>query len=156
PLSEGGLAVQDRAAPLRPEQVRRGSDLRSPLVPPDLPRLSERQLPTAVLESFQVEMGDPAELRHPGGHDHATHGFALAALLENRQSLTDERQPVLELRVHSSLLRSLVTTRKYTRFYVRVTVACLWRGDDDGPLSDEGIEALTQRLASTRFSPFLL
>src|SRR2546423_5233054 len=64
-------------------------------------------------------MGDPAELRHPGGHDHAAHGFALAALLENRKSLTDEREPMLELRVHGTSLRSLVTTRKYTLLYVR-------------------------------------
>src|SRR5947208_5546611 len=89
PLSGGGPAVKDGAAVPRPEQVRGGPDLRAPLVPADLPRLSERQVPTAVLESLQVEMGDPAELRHPGGHDHAAHGFALAALLEDRQSLTD-------------------------------------------------------------------
>src|SRR5436305_4176840 len=121
PLSGGGPAVKDGAAVPRPEQVRGGPDLRAPLVPADLPRLSERQVPTAVLESLQVEMGDPAELRHPGGHDHAAHGFALAALLENRKSLTDEREPMLELRVHGTSLRSLVTTRKYTLLYVRAT-----------------------------------
>jgi hypothetical protein len=51
-----------------------------------------------------MEMGHPAEFRHPGGHDHAAHRFTLAALLEDRQSLTDEREPVLELCFHHSIL----------------------------------------------------
>src|SRR5947208_4910028 len=103
PSSGGSSPVQDRAAVPRSEQVRRGSNLRAPLVPANLPRLPERQVPAAVLESLHVEMGDPAELRHPRGHDHAGHGFAPAARLDDRQSLADERKSVLELRVQSCL-----------------------------------------------------
>src|SRR5207302_9793843 len=95
-------------------------DRRAQLVPADLPRLSERHVAATVLERLQVEMGDPAELRHPGRHGHRAHRFALAALLQNRQPLTDEREPVLKLRVHVAS-HSLVTTRKYTPFYVQMT-----------------------------------
>src|SRR5207247_1170249 len=86
-----------------PEQVRRRLDLRPEVVPANLPRLPEGQASAALLERRQVEMGQPAERRHSGGHDHAAHRFTLAALLEDRQSLTDEREPMLKLRLHHSI-----------------------------------------------------
>src|SRR5438034_3103444 len=94
PVIGRALAVEDGSAVSCPEQVRRRLDFRPQVVPADLPRLSERQPPTALLQSHQVQMGDPAELCYPGGHDHAAHGFALAALLEDAQPLTDEREPM--------------------------------------------------------------
>src|SRR5436190_24110185 len=64
-LSGGGPPVQDCAAVLRPEQVGRRPDHGAQLMPANLPRLSERQAPATILESLQVKVGDPAELRHP-------------------------------------------------------------------------------------------
>src|SRR5205807_131726 len=62
------------------------------------------QATAGLLKRQQVEVRQPAELVHPRRHDHAAHRLALAALLEDRQSLTDEREPMLELRLHRLLL----------------------------------------------------
>src|SRR3546814_17664945 len=73
-LTGGPLAVQDGPAVLRPEQVRRGPDRWAPEVSTDLSRLSERHVPGTVLERFQEEMGDFAELRQSGDRKRVVSG----------------------------------------------------------------------------------